>query len=68
MKALLFLLLFLPVPVMANPCTWQYELTYYVGGRSYKEYVFAGNRQDAITTGNARNPNAKLISTNPVCR
>ena len=44
----------------------KWELTYYVGGRTYKEYVQASNREDAVTTGNARNPKAKLIASNPI--
>lgn len=44
----------------------KWELTYYVGGRSYKEYVQAVNRSDAVETGNARNPKAKLIASNPI--
>ena len=44
----------------------KWELTYIVGGRTYKEYVQASNREDAVATGNARNPKAKLIASNPI--
>ena len=48
--------------------TQQWEVTFYVGGRTFKEYVVAGNRKDALASAKARNPHAKVIADNPVYR
>ena len=48
--------------------TQQWEVTLYVGGRTFKEYVVAGNRRDALDAAKARNPHAKVIADNPVYR
>ena len=37
----------------------------YVGGQVFYENVHAINRSDAIETAKARNPKARVISTNP---
>ena len=37
----------------------------YVGGQVFYESVHAINRLDAIETAKARNPKARVISTNP---
>ena len=37
----------------------------YVGGTVFYENVHAINRLDAIETAKARNPKARVISTNP---
>ena len=67
MKGLLLVLLLLkPVPVMS--CTWKWEITLYSGGKTWKEEIVASNRQDAEMAARARNPHAKIISRNPVCR
>ena len=42
---------------------WSVQL--YVGGTVFKESVQAINRSDAIETAKARNPKARVISTNP---
>ena len=41
---------------------WSVQL--YVGGTVFKESVQAINRNDAIETAKARNPKARIISTN----
>ncbi len=38
----------------------------YVGGSLFEEKVHAINRKDAIETALARNPKARVISTNPI--
>ncbi len=43
---------------------WSIQL--YVAGNTFKEEVIASNRSDAIETAIARNPKARLISSNPV--
>ena len=43
---------------------WKVQL--YVAGSIFNEEVCAANREDAIETAKARNPKAKVISTNPV--
>ena len=43
---------------------WKVQL--YVAGSIFNEEVGAANREDAIVTAKARNPKAKVISTNPV--
>ena len=43
---------------------WKVDL--YVGGHIFPEYCYAVNRQDAIETSLARNPKARVISTNVV--
>ena len=42
---------------------WSVQL--YVGGTVFKESVHAINRKDAIETALARNPKAKVVTTNP---
>ena len=42
---------------------WNVQL--YVGGQMFTENVHAVNRLDAIETAKARNPKARVISTNP---
>jgi len=42
---------------------WKVQL--YVGGSTFYESVHAINRLDAIETAKARNPKARVISTNP---
>ncbi len=42
---------------------WNIEM--YVAGNLFTEQVQAANRQDAIETAKARNPKAKVVSTNP---
>jgi len=42
---------------------WNVKL--YVGGQMFTESVHAVNRQDAIDTALARNPKAKVVTTNP---
>ena len=42
---------------------WNVQL--YVGGQMFTENVHAINRSDAIETAKARNPKARVISTNP---
>jgi len=43
---------------------WKIDL--YVGGKVFPEYVQAVNRSDAIETAKARNPKARVISTNVI--
>ncbi len=45
---------------------WNVQL--YVGGQLFTESVHAVNRQDAIETAKARNPKARVVSTNPDLR
>jgi len=42
---------------------WKVHL--YVGGTQFIEEVYAINRKDALETALARNPKARVISTNP---
>ena len=42
---------------------WNVQL--YVGGQMFTENVHAVNRNDAIEPAKARNPKARVISTNP---
>tara|TARA_B100000902_G_C27220543_1_gene869416 strand:- start:187 stop:342 length:156 start_codon:yes stop_codon:yes gene_type:complete len=49
-------------------CTWKWEITLYSGGKTWKEEIVASNRQDAERAAMARNPHAKVIARNPVCR
>ena len=63
---LVALLLLLPTPAMS--CTWKWEITLYSGGETWKEEIVASNRQDAEQAAMARNPHAKVIARNPVCR
>ena len=42
------------------------ELTYYQGGKTWKETVHANNVQDAKKIGEARNPTIKIIAANLV--
>ena len=63
---LIALLLLTPVPAMS--CTWKWEITLYSGGKTWKEEIVASNRQDAEKAAQSRNPHAKIIARNPVCR
>ena len=65
-RLLVALLLFIPEPVMS--CTWKWEITLYSGGKTWKEEIVARNRQDAEIAAISRNPHAKVIARNPVCR
>ena len=49
-------------------CTWKWEITLYSGGKTWKEEIIASNRQDAERAAQSRNPHAKIIARNPVCR
>ena len=42
------------------------ELTYFQGGKTWKEIVHANNVQDAKKIGEARNPSIKIVAMNPV--
>ena len=42
------------------------ELTYFQGGKTWKETVHANNVTDAKKTGEARNPSIKIVAANPV--
>ena len=42
---------------------WKVHL--YVGGTPFYEEVQAVNRNDAVATAKARNPKAKVVTTNP---
>ena len=66
MRALLLALLLIGGPAMA--CTWKWEITLYSGGKTWKEEIIASNRHDAEQAAMARNPHAKVIARNPVCR
>lgn len=66
MKGLLLALLLIGGPAMA--CEWKWEITLYSGGKTWKEEVIASNRQDAERAVQQRNPHAKVIARNPVCR
>ena len=45
---------------------WDVKL--YVGGRVFTEAVHAVNREDALQTAKARNPNAKVMGVNPTTK
>ena len=49
-------------------CTWKWEITLYSGGKTWKEEIVASSREDAEEAAKARNPHAKVIARNPVCR
>ena len=66
MRALLLALLLIGGPAMA--CIWKWEITLYSGGKTWVEEVIASNRQDAERAVQQRNPHAKVIARNPVCR
>ena len=66
MKSLLLALLLIGGPAMA--CEWKWEITYWSGGKTWKEEIVASNRQDAELVARQRNPQAKIIGRNPVCR
>ena len=66
MRALLLALLLIGGPAMA--CEWKWEITLYSGGKTWKEEIVASNRQDAERAAISRNPHAKIIARNPVCR
>ena len=63
---LLALLLLTPLPAMS--CTWRWEITLYSGGKTWKEEIVASSREDAEEAAKERNPHAKVIARNPVCR
>jgi len=42
------------------------EITYWEGGRTWKEIVHANNVQDAKKIGEARNPTIRIVAMNPV--
>lgn len=63
---LLLLLLLTSLPAMS--CTWKWEITLYSGGKTWKEEIVASSRDDAEEAAKARNPHAKVIARNPVCR
>tara|TARA_B100000131_G_C17928541_1_gene537346 strand:- start:545 stop:685 length:141 start_codon:yes stop_codon:yes gene_type:complete len=42
------------------------ELTYFQGGKTWKEIVHANNVQNAKKIGEARNPSIKIVAANPV--
>ena len=63
---LLALLLLIPAPTMT--CTWRWEVTMYSGGKTWREEIVASNREDAERAAKTRNPHAKIIARNPVCR
>ena len=42
---------------------WKVEL--FIGGRVFFESVIANNKNDAEATAKARNPTARVISSNP---
>ena len=65
-KSLLLALLLIGGPAMA--CEWKWEITYWSGGKTWKEEIVASNRQDAEQAARARNPHARIIGRNPVCR
>ena len=65
MKGLLLALLLIGGPAMA--CEWKWEITYWSGGKTWKEVVVASNRQDAEQAVQQRNPHARVIARNPVC-
>ena len=44
----------------------KWEVKLYVGGKVFKEEVYASNYQDARETACARNPKAKVIGVNPI--
>ena len=44
----------------------KWEVKLYVGGTVFTESVHATNRDDAVETAKARNPNAKVIGVNPI--
>ena len=51
---------------MAYECKW--EITYWSEGKTWKEVIIASNRKDAEQAARARNPHAKIIGRNLVCR
>ena len=65
-RLLVAVLLLTPLPAMS--CTWKWEITLYSGGKTWKEEIVASNRQDAERAAIQRNPHAKVIARNPVCR
>ena len=42
------------------------EVTFYVGGKTFKETYEVNDRESARRTGEQRNPTAKIIAMNPV--
>ena len=45
-----------------------FDVKLYVGGKLFTESVHAVNRNDAIDTAKARNPQARVIGVNPTTR
>ena len=41
------------------------EVTFYVGGKTWKETYVVSNLQDAKRTADSRNPTAKMTAMNP---
>ena len=41
------------------------EVTFFVGGQTFKETYVVSNLQDAKRTAELRNPNAKIVAMNP---
>jgi hypothetical protein len=46
----------------------KYIVELYVGGKVFKEEVYATNPKDARETALARNPTAKVVGVNPTFR
>ena len=44
----------------------KYEVQLYVGGKVFKEEVYANSPKDARETSQARNPTAKIVGVNGV--
>ena len=65
-RLLVALLLLIPAPAMS--CIWKWEITLYSGGKPWNEEIVGSNRQDAERAAMARNPHARVIARNPVCR
>ena len=43
----------------------RWEVTFYVGGKLFKEKYYAVNYSDAKVTAGSRYPRAKIVSINP---
>ena len=43
----------------------KYEVQLYVGGKVFKEEVYANNSKDARETAQVRNSHAKIVGVNP---
>ena len=66
MRALLLALLLIKRPAMA--CEWKWEVTYWSDWKTWQEEIVASSREDAEEAARARDPHAKVIARNPVCR